>query len=82
MVVVPKSTPGEVRIAQDFRDLNAATAQQRHPIPMFEELIDDLAQSTVFTELDLKKAFHQIELHPDAWSYTVFSTPMGLRHSA
>ena len=32
----------------------------------------------MFTELDLNKAFHQIELHPDAWCYTVLSTPMGL----
>ena len=77
--VVPKSTPGEVCITQDLRDLNAATARERHPIPTFEELTDGLAQSTVFTKLDLnKETFRQFELRPDAQSNTVFSTLMGL----
>ena len=78
MVVVPKQTCGQVRLTQDFRDLNRQALRESHPIPMFEELTDNIADSSVFSELDLNKAFHQIELDEESRQLTVFSTPLGL----
>ena len=59
MVVVPKTTPGQVRITQDWRDVNAYVEREIHPIPTFEEVTDDTDGATVWSKLDLFKSFHQ-----------------------
>ena len=52
--------------------------RETFPIPTFEELSDDMVNSTIFSELDLNMAFHQIVLDPESRKYTTFSTPLGL----
>ena len=79
MVVVPKTTPWEIRITQDWRDVNAHVEREIHPIPTFEEVTDDMDGATVWSKLDLFKSFHQIPLHPNSRQYATFSTPRGLR---
>ena len=79
IVVVPKSTPGEVRITQDWRDVNAHVEREIQPIPTFEEATDEMDGSTVWSKLDMFKSFHQIALHPNSRKYATFSTPRGLR---
>jgi len=44
---------------------------------LIEDLIDTLTNKEIFTLLDLKSAFHQIEVHEDSVKYTSFVTPMG-----
>ena len=77
MVVVPKTQKGQVRLTYDFRDVNRQALRERHPIPTVEELTDQMADSAFFSELDLNKAFHQIELSPESQQIAVFSTPLG-----
>ncbi|XP_065193950.1 uncharacterized protein LOC135825146 [Sycon ciliatum] len=77
MVVVPKRK-GKVRLTQDFRDVNAVAARERHPIPTLEEITSDMPGVTVFTELDMNKTFHQISLAESSRLFTVFHTPLGL----
>ena len=60
IVVVPKSTPGEVRITQDWRDVNAHVEREIQPIPIFEEATDEMGGSTIWSKLDMFKSFHQI----------------------
>lgn len=79
IVVVPKGDGKSVRITQDLRDLNKAALRERHQIPTFEEATSDMAGSTIFTKLDIFKAFHQIEISEDCRKYFVFSTPRGMR---
>ena len=59
MVVVPKTTPGQVRITQDWRDVNKNVEREIHPIPTFEEATDEMDGATVWSKLDLYKRFHQ-----------------------
>ena len=79
MVVVPKTTPGQVRITQDWRDVNKNVEREIHPIPTFEEATDEMDGATVWSKLDLYKSFHQLPLHPHSRKYATFSTPRGLR---
>jgi hypothetical protein len=79
IVVVPKSTPGEVRITKDWRDVNAHVERKIQPIPTFEEATDEMGGSTIWSKLDMFKSFHQIALHPNSRKYATFSTPRGLR---
>uniref|UniRef100_A0A1I8GN44 CCHC-type domain-containing protein n=1 Tax=Macrostomum lignano TaxID=282301 RepID=A0A1I8GN44_9PLAT len=77
MVVVPKESGG-IRICQDLRNVNSFAVPEKQPIPTFEEITDDMAGSTVFSELDITKAFHQIPVSPESRHLFTFSTPLGL----
>jgi len=76
VVVVPKASG--VRLCVDMRQANEAIIRERHPIPTVDEVLEDLNQSTVFSKLDLRLGFHQIELHEDSRYITTFITHVGL----
>ena len=77
VVVTPKPN-GEIRLCVDMRRANAAIVRERHPIPTIEEVLQDLSSCQFFSKLDLRKGFHQIELHPDSRQITTFTTHKGL----
>ena len=79
IVVVPKpKKPGKVRITANARMVNKAIISRRISTPTTEEIMYDLQGSTVFSELDFNKAFHQLELDEDSRDYTTIETPLGL----
>ena len=78
VVIVPKKN--DIRLCVDMRQANEAVIRERHPIPAVDELLQDLNQSTVLIKLDLKWAFHQIELKEESRSITTFVTHEGLYH--
>ena len=61
LVVVPKPN-GEVRICVDMRRVNTAVIRERYPIPTVEKILQDLTGARVFSKLDLRWGYHQIEL--------------------
>ena len=67
----------EIRLWVDMRRANEAIIRERYPIPTVDEVLP-LNQSTVFSKLDLKWGYHQLELHPDSRSITTFITHCGL----
>ena len=77
LVVVPKPD-GDIRICVDMRRANEAIERERHPIPTIEEVLHDLNGSTVFSKLDLRWGFHQIELDEESRQITTFVTHRGL----
>ena len=77
VVVVPKSS-GDVRLCVDMRKANEAVVRERHPIPTVDDILYQLNGSTVFSKLDLKWGFHQIELEQQSRTITTFITHKGL----
>ena len=62
----------------DMRRANLVIERERHPIPTIEEVLYDLNGSTVFSKLDLKWGFHQVELDEASREITTFVTHRGL----
>jgi len=77
-VVVALKASGDIRLCVDTRKANAAIIRERIPIPTVNEVLENLNGSTVFSKLDLRLGFHQIELDEGSRDTTTFATHDGL----
>lgn len=78
IVVVPKSTPGRVRVCVDMRMANKAIERERHPYPTLSEIMYELNGAKVFSRVDLKQAYNQLEIDENSRYITTFATHLGL----
>lgn len=65
------------RFCVDYRQLNAITKKSKYPVPIIEELLDELAGAAYFTSLDLQAGFHQIRMKEGKEFKTMFQTHFG-----
>ncbi|XP_020600787.1 uncharacterized protein K02A2.6-like [Orbicella faveolata] len=61
-----------------MRRANQATVREQHTIPTVDDVLYQLNGSTVFSKLDLRWGFHQIELEEQSRNITTFITHKGL----
>jgi hypothetical protein len=76
-VLLVKKKDQSWRFCVDFRHLNAITVKSNYPVPIIEELLDELDQASWFTSLDLIGGYHQILLQPEDTHKTTFHTHSG-----
>ncbi|XP_043219275.1 uncharacterized protein K02A2.6-like [Amphibalanus amphitrite] len=77
-LVVGRKRDGAIRLCVDMRRVNQAVITDGHPLPRIEDVLDRLRGSLMFSRLDLKDAYHQLELHPDSQNLTTFVSHKGL----
>lgn len=68
---------GSFRFCVDFRHLNALTAKSKFPVPVFDQLMDELAHASWFSKLDLRAGFHQILVQQGEEFKTAFQMHLG-----
>jgi hypothetical protein len=59
---------GSLRLCVDYRGLNAMTVKDRTPLPLIGEALNRLANAKIYTKLDVKDAYHNLQIaEGDEW---------------
>ena len=75
IVVVPKGE--NIRLCVDYRKINQHIVIDQHPLPTADEIFAHLSGAKFFSKLDLKSAYHQLEIREDSRDFTAFTSHVG-----
>ena len=78
IVPVPKKDSC-VRLCSDFKvTVNPELQAEQYPLPRIEDIFANLAGRQKFSKIDLRQAYHQLEMEEDSKKHLTINTHMGL----
>ncbi len=72
-VFAPKPNKDDIRICVDMRCANQAILREKLPMSTVDDVLEEMNGSSVFSKLDLKLGFHQVELDESSRDITTFA---------
>ena len=77
-VIFVRKKDGALCFCIDLRKLNTCTIKDAQTLPWIEDSLNSLNGAVIFTSLDLKSGYWQVELDEDSIPYTAFTLrPLG-----
>ena len=69
---------GTVRICGDYKTtVNPQLQTEEHPLPRTDNIFAKLAGGQKFTKVDLRQAYHQMEVEEESEEYLTINTHQG-----
>ncbi|GJT15664.1 putative reverse transcriptase domain-containing protein [Tanacetum coccineum] len=73
-VLVVKKKDGSFRMCIDYHELNKLTMKNRHPLPIIDDLFDQLQGWSVYSKIDLRSGYHQLRVREEDIPKTAFKS--------
>lgn len=71
---VPKKD-GTLRPCQDYRLLNKNMVKDRYPLPLISDLVDKLKHTKIFTKMDLRAGYNNVQIKEGDEHKAAFAVP-------
>jgi len=69
---------GKKQMVQDYRYLNEWTIKNNYPLPLISDIVENISTKKVFTKMDLRWGYNNVQIkEEDEWK-AAFMTPEGL----
>ncbi|GJS83798.1 putative reverse transcriptase domain-containing protein [Tanacetum coccineum] len=75
--VCQKEGCDQLRMCIDYRELNKLTVKNRYPLPRIDDLFDQLQGSSVYSKIDLRSGYHQLQVREEDIPKMAFRTRYG-----
>jgi hypothetical protein len=76
-VLFMKEKDGTLILCIDFRQLNKVTIKNKYPLPIIDDLFDQLKDAKIFSKIDLRSGYHQVRIKEEDIINTSFQTRYG-----
>ncbi|GJX09193.1 putative reverse transcriptase domain-containing protein [Tanacetum coccineum] len=77
LVLFVKKKDGSFRMCIDYHELNKLTVKNLYPLPIIDDLFDQLQGSSVYSKIDPRSGIHQLSVHEEDNPKTAFRTRYG-----
>nr|XP_011463527.1 PREDICTED: uncharacterized protein LOC105351276 [Fragaria vesca subsp. vesca] len=76
-VLFVKKKDCTMRLCIDYRKLNQVTVKNKYPLPRIDDLFDQLRGAKVFSKIDLRSGYHQLQIRDSNIAKTAFRSRYG-----